>query len=148
MIMSKSRTVKNKVVFKTHSRSTHVTMALKAGKPLPAVDVNGKVMNAKAETYKCPNSDIYTNLRDSNLANWEREVMQMRTLSHSRASKPPYVSTELQLGIPRGAARGEMQIINGEGVSPFEKSLKRININGVGLSTIHNMGNLTVEGQA
>jgi hypothetical protein len=56
---------------------------------LPAANLNGKVMNAKTKTYKC-----------SNLANWEREVMQMRTMCVSRASKPPDASTEM--GIPRG----------------------------------------------
>jgi hypothetical protein len=31
---------KHKVVFVTHSRSTHVTVALKAGDPLPAADMD------------------------------------------------------------------------------------------------------------
>jgi hypothetical protein len=44
--------MKNKVVFITHSRSAHVTTALKAGNPLPAADINGKIMNTKTKTEK------------------------------------------------------------------------------------------------
>jgi hypothetical protein len=39
--MSKSRTPKNRAVFITHSRGTHVTTALKAGDPLPGPNVIG-----------------------------------------------------------------------------------------------------------
>jgi hypothetical protein len=60
-------------------------------------------MNSKTKMEKC-----------SSLASWEREVMQMRTLSLSWASKPPNSSS--QVGIPRGQARGEMQSINGAGI--------------------------------
>jgi hypothetical protein len=73
------------------------------------------------------------------LANWDREVMQMRTLRLRRASKPPDVTAELG---SRGARRGERcksSTGKGTGPGPFEKSLKHININGVGLSTIHNI---------
>jgi hypothetical protein len=47
-----SHTMKNKVVFITHSRSAHVTTALKAGNPLPAADINGEVINAKTNMEK------------------------------------------------------------------------------------------------
>jgi hypothetical protein len=90
-------------------------MALKAGNTVPAADVNGKVMNSMTKTKKC-----------SNLANGEREKMQMRTLSLGWASNPPNVGR--QLGIPRSQARVyyvQMQSFNGEGVGPFENSLKR-----------------------
>jgi hypothetical protein len=53
-----------------------------------------------------------------NLANCEREEMQMRTLSPCWASKPLDVST--QLGIPRSQGQGEVQIINGESIGLFE----------------------------
>jgi hypothetical protein len=48
--VSKNRTMKNKTVLIKHSRGTHVTTALMAGNPLPAADVNRKVMNSKMTT--------------------------------------------------------------------------------------------------
>jgi hypothetical protein len=69
-------------------RSELVTTALKAGNPLPAADINGEVMNAETNTEK-----------HLNLANRKSQVMQMKALSLSWASKPPDVRAEL--GIPR-----------------------------------------------
>jgi hypothetical protein len=51
----KSGTVKNKVVFITHSGTTHITHALKTRKPLPAAHINGKAMNTKTKPEKEPN---------------------------------------------------------------------------------------------
>jgi hypothetical protein len=90
--MSKEPTMKNNVGFITHSRGTHVTTVPEAGDPVPAADVDGRVMNSKKKTEKC-----------SNLVNWEKEAMQMTTLGLSWASKPTSVST--RLGILRSQAR-------------------------------------------
>jgi hypothetical protein len=68
--MSKSHTMKNKVVFITHTRNAHVTRPLKTGNPLRAAHINGEIMNANTKTEKC-----------SNFANRKSEVMQMSTLS-------------------------------------------------------------------
>jgi hypothetical protein len=122
--MSKSYTLKNKVVCITHSRGTHVTTALKAGDPPGGCQWKGNELQDKTE--KC-----------SNLAEMGETGNANENLSLSWASKPPYVST--QLGILRSQSRREVQSINGDGIGRFEDSLNRINIHGVGPSTIHNI---------
>jgi hypothetical protein len=74
--------VKNKVVFITHSGTTHITHALKTRKPLPAAHINGKAMNTKTKPEKEPN-----------LGNIKREIKKAGALSLSRARKPPHIST-------------------------------------------------------
>jgi hypothetical protein len=69
--MSKSHTMKSKVVFITHSRSADVTTELKAANPLRAAHINREVMNAKTKTKKC-----------SNLAGNDWESDQSRNNSH------------------------------------------------------------------
>jgi hypothetical protein len=81
--------VKNKVVFITHSGTTHITEALKTRKPLSAAHINGKAMNTKTKPEK-----------EADLGNIKREVKEAGALSLSRARKPPNISTEL--GIRRG----------------------------------------------
>jgi hypothetical protein len=48
----KSGAMKNKVVFITHSGTTHITEAFKTRKPLPATHINGKAMNTKTKPKK------------------------------------------------------------------------------------------------
>jgi hypothetical protein len=85
----KSGTVKNKVVFITHSGTTHITHSLKPRKPLPAAQINGKAMNTKTKPEKEPN-----------LGNILRHIKEAGALSLSKARKPTHISTEL--GISRG----------------------------------------------
>jgi hypothetical protein len=99
----KSGAVKNKVVFITHSGTTHITQTLKTWKPLPAPHVNGEAMNTKTKPEKKPN-----------LGNIKREIKKAGALSLSRARKPPHISTEL--GIRRGQARGNMEGRHIEGI--------------------------------
>jgi hypothetical protein len=58
----KGLTMKDKMVFITHSRSTQVTPTLEARNPLLAANINGKAMNTETKAEE-----------SSNLANVQRK---------------------------------------------------------------------------
>ncbi len=79
-------TMKDKVVFITHSRITYGATLSEAGHPPLASTINREAMNSKTKQEET-----------SNLANVERNGMQPRMLRLSRASKSPNTRASLLL---------------------------------------------------
>jgi hypothetical protein len=74
----KSGIVKNKVVFITHSGTTHITQPLKSQRPLPAAHFNWKAMKTRTKHFET------VKLRKSRtLGNIQRKIKEAGALSLS-----------------------------------------------------------------